>query len=111
MDLQRLARALGALTIAASAVAACEGSNAGEGADDQDVVTVVEGESLDGPTALAIRPGTEPELWVTNAGDDSITTISGADGNAATRTRTDAYAGTLYFTDADGDRVGRVQVG
>jgi hypothetical protein len=93
MDHRRLAGALGALTIAAAVLVACDGgSDAGEGTDDQGVVTIVEGDALDDPTALAVRPGAERELWVTNAGDDSITTISGADGKAEARKRTDAYA-------------------
>jgi len=93
MDPRRLAGALGALTIAAAALVACDGgSGAGEASDDEGVVIVVEGEGLDGPTAVAVRPDAEQELWVTNAGDDSITTISAADDEAEARTRTDGYA-------------------
>jgi hypothetical protein len=93
MDHPRLARALGALLLAVVALAACDGESDGEDAsDDGGVVTVWEGDGLDQPTAVAVRPGAEHELWVTNAGNDSITTITDADGNADAQTRTDGYA-------------------
>lgn len=87
------------LTSAAVALAACSGGgdeeqaeDSGGGTDPGSVEVLLEGEVLDGPTAVAHRPGTD-EWWVTNAGNDSITivTIDEA-GSVRTEVRRDAYA-------------------
>ena len=47
---------------------------------------------LDIPTAIALRPNSYGELWVTNRGSDSITIIRNASAEASAETRRDAYA-------------------
>lgn len=77
----------------AGTTAAVAGGAAGGPGGGLRIETVVEGDALDAPTALALRPGTDDELWITNAGDDSITRITGAGGaGTSVVTRTDAYA-------------------
>jgi hypothetical protein len=94
------------------------------GPSDPEVETVHAGAGLDQPTALAFRPGNPDEIWVTNRGDDSIAIVSDPGGEAAVDSRREAYAehfvarpsgisfdrSWFYFTDADGDSIGRVEV-
>lgn len=72
---------IAASTLSAAAVLALSGCSSPEadatGPSDAAVETVVTGEALDSPTALAIRPDST-ELWVTNAGNDSVTVIDTA---------------------------------
>jgi DNA-binding beta-propeller fold protein YncE len=44
------------------------------------------------PTAIAVRPNGNNELWVTNRGSDSITIIRNASADASAETRRDGYA-------------------
>ena len=75
-----------ALVAIATGVAGCdEGSG-------EDVKAVASGDGFDEPTALAFRPGSEGELWVTNHGDDSIAIVADAGGDATVANRRDAYA-------------------
>jgi len=116
MDLGRLARALGASTIAAAALVACDsGSDAGECSDDEGVVIVVEGEGLDRrlrsrSVLTRSRSSGSPTPVTTRSRRSRMRT-----GEAEARTRTDGYAEHFvakpYFTDADANRVGRVHVG
>lgn len=55
----------------------------------QRVEPVLVGELLDDPSSIAVRPGTT-QLWVTNAGDDSLTVLDVAD-PAAARKLQDGY--------------------
>ena len=83
---------VGAVLLAALA-AAPAGTGCG---DDEDagtaVRTIIRGHGLDRPTAVALRPGADAQLWVTNSGDDSITIVGDAAGDARADTRRDAYA-------------------
>jgi hypothetical protein len=57
------------------------------------ITTVVSGQGMDGPAAIAVRPNTDGELWVTNRGSDSITIIRSASAaQASAETRRDGYA-------------------
>ena len=65
----------------------------GSGGGDARIVTVVEAGRLDAPSVIAVRPGSGDQLWITNAGADSVTTVSHAGGrHPKAVTRTDAYA-------------------
>ena len=75
-----------ALVAVAAVLAGCD-EGSGGGAE-----TVASGDGFDEPTALAFRPNTEGELWVTNHGDDSIAIVEDAGGDAAVANRRDAYA-------------------
>lgn len=50
------------------------------------------GQGMDAPSAIAVRPNTIGELWVTNRGSDSITIIRNASAEASSETRRDGYA-------------------
>ena len=58
----------------------------------EDITTVVAGQGMDVPAAIAVRPNSDGELWVTNRGSDSITIIRNASAEASAETRRDGYA-------------------
>ncbi len=58
----------------------------------EDITTVVAGQEMDEPSAIAVRPNGDDELWVTNRGSDSITIIRHAPAGASAETRRDGYA-------------------
>jgi DNA-binding beta-propeller fold protein YncE len=58
----------------------------------EDITTVVAGQGMDVPAAIAVRPNSDGELWVTNRGSDSITIIRNASAEASVETRRDGYA-------------------
>ena len=55
----------------------------------EDITTVVAGQGMDVPAAIAVRPNSDGELWVTNRGSDSITIIRNASAEASAETRRD----------------------
>src|SRR5215211_8013901 len=61
-------------------------------ASGEDITTVVAGQGMDVPAAIAVRPNSDDELWVTNRGSDSITIIRNASADASAETRRDGYA-------------------
>lgn len=73
---RRVVLAASAVTAAtALALSGCSSAESdAQGTSDGAIETVAVGEVLNEPTALAIRPGSA-ELWVTNAGNDSVTVI------------------------------------
>jgi hypothetical protein len=62
------------------------------GCGSEDITTVVAGQGMDAPAAIAVRPNSDGELWVTNRGSDSITIIRNASAEASAQTRRDGYA-------------------
>ena len=58
----------------------------------EDITTVVAGQGMDVPAAIAVRPNSDGELWVTNRGSDSITIIRNASVEASVEIRRDGYA-------------------
>ncbi|MDI9915836.1 hypothetical protein [Rhodococcus sp. IEGM 1379] len=56
-------------------LAGCSSSTeAGGGPEESQIKSVTQGAVLDSPSSLAVRPGTS-QLWITNAGNDSLTVI------------------------------------